>query len=315
MPIDLQRIMDEDRADRARQNKEHGSLFKSNRKRNVLIGAAGALAVAIFAGLAFYNPFTESLPWGSGPEQITVGTPTETYVAPQWFQEPDSTYPLALEAWQKTPYLGHDDDSLASTVRNATGSYVVTIPAQILPSTSTGYTDNAGFAFNEDGSKNMLYSLWTQENFSASAIVAVERIINPTFGGWVKDSRTNDLTAIKEKLADLFTGDYLISDAPLPVLTDSTPIPGFEMGDGLPSNGTGWTGRASDWSIEFVYDETAQNYVATARVAVVYSIWKADRTIVTTGGELVLTLVPNHNAKGQTDRVLISSATWTPESV
>lgn len=310
MNANFQKAIADQQRDDARESEAHRTLFKKNRK----IKLAGELAlicgVAAIVGLAVYNPFSESIPFGDGPEQVTAGAPTTDYVAPEWYQEADNRFPLDLATWQQAPHTSQDQKVLAETVLSAPGSYLVTLYAKVLPSASTGYVDQAGAAFRGDGSKNPRYSLWTEENFSSSLMVSVERLINPTFGDWVDESRTNDLAAIETKLADLFTGDFLLSEAALPVVTDSTPVDVFAMGGGLPANGTGWTGRVSgEWVIELIYDEAAQNYTATVKVPVVYAIWKADRTIVTTGALLELSVVPNHEAKGQTDRVLIDSAT------
>lgn len=310
MNANFQKAIADQQRDDAIEAKSQRSLFKKDRKLTVVRDLALIVGVATFLGVALYNPITQSLRWGQGPSQVTAGAPTSGYVAPQWFQETENRFPVALDAWAKNPYTALDDEELAHAVLTSTDSFAVTLPASVLPSASTGYTDIAGFAFNSDGSKNPLYSLWTQENFSASLIVAVERIINPTFGDWATESRTNNLDAIEAKLGDLFTGDFLLSDASLPVVTDSTPISSFTMGDGLPSNGTGWIGVvAGAWSIQFDYDPTAQNYVATVEVPVVYSIWRHDRTIITADARLHMTIVPNHDAKGQTDRVLIDTAT------
>ncbi len=307
MDFDLRRLIEDEREDRKRQNKEHAAIFKKNRRRIISYCIAGGTTLALLVSLAVYDPFTQSLRWGSGPTQVTTGdTPTANHSRPEWFQEQDNKYPVSLETWQKNVYDSINSKALANTVLAAFNGQTIVVAAQVLPSTSTGYTDDSSKAYSADGSKNMLYSLWTQENFSASAIVAVERLINPVFGGWSTESRTNDLASIKSKLADLFTGDFA-----LPVLTDSTPVTGFTLGDGLPSNGAGWVGTITGWTVEFTYDHATLNYTANVHVSVAYAIWKNDKSTATTTGDLALQLVPNLDAKTQTDRVLISSATLT----
>lgn len=313
MSFDLQRLAEEQRRENEKQNKAHTAIFKKTRGRVISFYVAGGTAIALLVGLAAYDPFTQSVRWGQAPNQVAAGgAPMATYTAPEWFQEHENKYPVALNAWQQTAYDPTKDNfTLANTILTAFTGQTIVIAAQVLPSTTTGYTDDGAKAYNPDGSKNLLYSLWTQENFSASVIVATERLINPVFGGWSAESRTNDLTSIRNKVADVFTGDWLISETPLPVLTDSSPVPGFTMGDGLTSNGSGWVGTVTGWTVDFNYDQATLNYSATVRVFIDYAIWKNDRTTATTTGELVLQLIPNLDAKTQTDRVLIDSATLT----
>jgi len=314
MNIDLKKAIADQQRDDAIEAKSSRSLFKKDRKFTILGEVALVVGVAAVVGVGLYNPFTQAIGAGDGPDQVAAGAPSSGYTAPEWFQETENRFPVTLNTWAKAPYTSLEDKALANAVLSTPGSYAVTIPASLLPSASTGYTDDAGWAFKADGSKNPFYSLWTQENFSASLFVAVNRIINPTFGDWQTESRTNDMAAIETKLADLFTGDFLLSDAPLPVVTDASTLGGYDfaMGDGLPSNGTGWTGIVSGaWSIQFDYDQATQNYVATVEVPVVYSIWRADRTKAVADARLLMTIVPNHDAKGQTDRVLIDTVTLT----
>src|SRR5690606_14315949 len=162
MNANFEKAIADQQRDDAIESKSQRSLFKKDRKLAVVRDLALVVGVATFLGVALYNPITQALGWGKGTSQVTAGAPTSGYVAPQWFQETENRFPVALNTWAKTPYTSLDDEALASVVLNTTGSQAVTLPASVLPSASTGYTDIAGFAFNSDGSKNPLYSLWTQ---------------------------------------------------------------------------------------------------------------------------------------------------------
>lgn len=311
MNIDLNDLIEQEAKERQQQNEAHATLFKSNRKRFITFGTVGTATLAIIVGLAFYNPFTGALPWGDKPEQTPIGATADTNTGAekrQWFQQEGSRHPIELEKWQTTSHDEHQQATLANKILEAQQSQTIRSEAQVLPSVSSGFTDDASQAFGDNGSRNLLYSLWTQENFTTSTISAIERIINPTFGGWENESRNGDLEAIKAKLSDLFTGDYLEGENALPVITDFTPIEGFTMGDGLPAEGTGWTGVIQNTAVSFAYDQASQNYTATVRASVLYTIWKADKTTVETTGELTLQLVANQEARTQFDRVLISEA-------
>lgn len=313
---EFEKLMAEEKADKARQDqalkKQRGN---GSRNRKVLLGVgAGAIAL-IVAGLVIYDPTSGALRFGEkDTKQVAAGNQTEISsngnVAGQpqnWWEEPANKYPVKLQPWQQQTFDSKKSDAIYKQVDEAyIGSQLESASNQ-LPSESTGFTSDPKQE-TVDGQLNPLFSYWTQENFEAETGSMLERLINPTFGGWDSDSNAGRMTdGSYKKLRDLFSKTWQESHqnaSDLPVF-----LGGGKSVDYLPNGGSRWVGQVKDMTTDFQYDESIRNYRVTLVADISYTTWTQSKEKVTQNAEITLNLVPNQNeyANGSANRVVIDS--------
>lgn len=324
--FDLAKLIEDEKQQKSEENSFLGKREKKVKKnRLALIVPAGAVAVALIVGLAVYDPFAQNF---RGTGETPVGTSEVEQGEPvsyEWWETGDEVFPKEVAEWSTreapvAPVIGSGDDRFTesdalSAVRAEAGRTLigtnVDFAATVLPTREAGFTDDVTKATLEDGSPNFAFSFWTREGFLEEFAVMLNRLTNPRFGGWQVASEGAATDATKATLADLFTSEWLTSNAAeaLPILTTAkAPV----EANYLPTGGTRWVGSvdAGSENVVLTYDDARGGYVVDFTAQVTYSAWQEDKSVATAKGTLILKLVPNYagaNAESA-NRVLISEA-------
>lgn len=291
---------------------------KEKRKKVALYTSIGAVAFALIAGVTIYDPFTNSLRFGDGQNTV-VAAPPEESVAPappveskQWYQESENLYPISLDEWQKKPFDSQDKGQVLGIVGEREASTSLGSSSNVLPQESTGYTPDINQQELEDGTINPMFSYWTAENFTQEVGTMLERLVNPTFGGW-ETAQYSSSDFQTETLQDLFTDKWLGSEGlnpqSYPVYVDWSDN-SYGLSDQLLLGGTRWAGDVQTVTTNFVFNPETSQYDVNLVANVKYTAWNKDQSKIEKNGVLTLNLVANpEQSKGASEnRVLIDSA-------
>jgi len=317
---EFEKLMAEEKADKARQDQALKRQRGDNsRNRKVLLGVGAGVTALIVAGLVIYDPTSGALRFGEKEtHQVAAGkgegtdTQKNGNVAGQpqnWWEEPANKYPVELQPWQQQTFNPKNATEVYASVDAAYTGTMLESASNQLPSQSTGFTNDPKQE-TVDGRLNPLFSYWTQEDFEAETGTMLERLINPTFGGWQADSNAGRMTdGSYKKLSDLFSKTWQEAHP------NASDIPVFlgagKSVDYLPSGGSRWIGQVKDMTTDFQYDESIRNYRVTLVADISYTTWTQSKQKTTQTVELTLNLVPNQNeyANGSANRVVIDSGT------
>ncbi|PVE58792.1 hypothetical protein DC432_15660 [Microbacterium testaceum] len=311
---------DRDNADDARERE----VQKRNRRKNRLFwgGIVTVLVIAAGAGtfgVANLIPAPEErfetaeevaereANAGDGKEGVTVAGARQ-----EFFDKPETAYPLRLEEWQLAPV----DAAPSSETFEAIGAKYVgstlRTAAMTLPSEASGYTSDLAQNVLEDGTLNPLFSYWTQESFIREVGFIFEKLLNPRFGGW-EIAQYDPEAFSAEGLRDVFAPAWWEANGgnpqAFPLYIDWSGD-AYGMGDTLLANGTRWIGEATDLQAGFTYNEETLQYSAQVVAQLRFTAWTQDQKQVTKDGTLTLVLVPTpEDASANTPlRVLVESA-------
>lgn len=320
----------EDRADAAREDALLASgkeEEKERKKKFILGGAVGVAAVAaLVVGLIFMNPFGGDQNVGDTPDGVVTQVegeelgPGETkdttrvVGADEFWREEGRAYPVSLKDWQLMAW--NDPRNDASQVENYTyGIPGMSTGLQNLPSRKTGFTDDTSKALLEDGTLNPLYSYWVEEGYNAKVGNALQRFVNPVFGGWQGyqypgvQAYANEPNTLRAAFADIFDpayveavgGEHVRHWLPLYADWDGND---YGMKGTLLEDGTRWMGVIDGVSQAFTYDEGKQAYTVDVTAQVTYHSWTLDQVKVTKKGVVTMSV-----KQGPEDnRYLISNA-------
>lgn len=356
----IEDIIREDREDAEAEDEILYNEEKKRKRKIALFSAIGGLAVAsILVGGFFYDPFdyrqndnNGSTVSDNGGDNTGTDNPNidpalqdeDSDISPvldpeDFYLEEGNEFPTDKQEWQKGTYsddLGNsaknagqlnsiEDEATRETVGQVlekSGENGLLSASGTLPYEAAGYTSNDAQALLDDGTINSEYSYWTAEVFSAEATVAVERLLNPTFGEWgliQYPAYPGNEAYDPNMLGDLFTNRYLDANVDseyseyIPVYADWN---GDNYGgnDDLLESGPRWYGEVVSSQTEFVYNEENNSYTATMTADVKFTAWAKDQSKLEKNGTLVIKFVPNTNNEGDANhKVLIDDASLKVE--
>jgi hypothetical protein len=332
--LSLDEIIAADENDAAAEDKViNGERRKKKVKKAILIGGTSALAVAVTAGFLFLSPFSGGLNFNNS-DSNTVATasadPSATDPAPNptiseppadttedFAKDPSKMYPIPLKDWQTKLYKSQDGDTLKKDIVASLSGSEINSSSNVLPSESSGFTADDSKQSLDDGSLNTFYSYWTAEQFQSEVGGYLERLLNPTFGGWemyqhngIGSSGYFDTTLI----SDMFTDKWVTDNANkttseyVPVFADWG-ANNYGLSDTLLSMGSRWIGTVSSSDTIFTYDQEKLQYSADITAQIKFTAWTKDQTKLEKNGTLTLHLVANADHLNSTNhKVLIDSA-------
>lgn len=303
---------------------------KSKARRIALFGGTGALAAAVTAGFLFFTPFGGDLNFNKDAHTAPISTSEPTASENKSLKEIQSTedtsedfakdskkYPVPLKEWQIKSYKDQDADSLKKDILTSLSGSEINSSGNVLPSEGSGFTSDDSKETLEDGSLNTRYSYWTAELFQSEVGGYLERLLNPTFGGWemyqyngVGSSGYFDTSII----SDMFTDKWLTENANkktseyVPVFADWN-ANDYGLGDKLLTGGSRWIGTITSSDTVFTYDAEKLQYSVDLTAQVKFTAWTKDQTKLEKNGTLTLHLVANaDNLNASKHKVLIDSA-------
>lgn len=304
---------------------------KKSRKKQIAVLSAGALALVLVAGagvaLSGANPL--------GGKQATSEQRTQDIGADEsssgdfdgidefWASE-DKYFPVEKAGWQKSPIeesnaLEKKRGEILETVLNDSSDLYNA--SMTLPSEAAGFTADSSQEFLSDDSPNPQYSFWTAEVFQAEAQSAIERLLNPVYGGWEKyqypefEAGSKFDTSI---FSDIFAPSFFEANADkqpseyMPVYADWKSNDYGEkrlLGNGGPR----WFGQVKQSTTKFSYDEKTSSYTAEFTGDVVFTAWTESEEKIEKKGQLKLRFVPNVKGEddGASNKVVIDQAQLT----
>jgi hypothetical protein len=329
--LSLDEIIAADANDDATEDK---IINKARRKekatKTTLITVGGLLAAGVTAGFLFFTPFGGDLNFNknantspitvpgsvpNGNSQKIVQPPEDT--TEDFAKDPSKKYPIKLKDWQTKLHKEQDGDSLKKDILTSLSGSELNSSGNVLPSETSGFTADSSKETLEDGSLNVRYSYWTAEVFQSEVGGYLERLLNPTFGGWemyqhngIGSSGYFDTTLI----SDMFTDRWLSENADkktaeyVPVFADWG-ANDYGLKDTLLTTGSRWIGTVTSSNTAFTYDSEKLQYSVDLTAQVKFVAWTKDQTKLEKKGTLTLHLVANADKlNGSDHKVLIDSA-------
>jgi hypothetical protein len=330
--LSLDEIIAADANDDAAEDKLINSARrKSKAKKVTLIAGTSALAAAVTAGFLFFTPFGGDLnfnkeantaPIAASPSPSTdnadekiVEPPADT--SEDFAKDSAKMYPVPLKEWQTKLYTGQDGNSLKNDILSSLSGSEINSSSKVLPSESSGFTSDDSKETLEDGSLNTRYSYWTSEQFQSEVGGYMERLLNPTFGGWemyqhngVGSSGYFDTTLISDMFTDRWSSENADKKTSeyVPVFADWN-ANNYGLSDTLLTMGTRWIGTVQTSDTVFTYDQEKLQYSADLTAQVKFTAWTKDQTKLEKNGTLTLHLVANADKLNSSNhKVLIDSA-------
>lgn len=306
-------------------------LQAARRKRLILAGGGGVTVLAAVVGLAVvFNPLGVGEPQEGGPAPVyqqsaPTADPYQKNPLKQDgslnhpFYETDAgvVEPVKLEPWQEVlhPLQGDDRQNVVDTyAAGQLGQF-----SRNFPSESTGFTSDPRKARLAGGALNPAYTTLTAEDFRYSLGVALERFVNPVYGGWQGGQypKTNESYSpiSTASFSNLFTSSWVKANASkkpqevLPLLADWQGND-YGMSGTLLQTGPRWMGKVTGTTVELTKDANSQitggKVVATVR----YTAWTESQSKVTKDGVITLDFVTNTTDLRRA-KALLSQATLT----
>lgn len=328
---------------------------KKKNRRNIVIGVASAAVIAAaFSGVVVLNPFGGNQEQGNKTKTDTTSkssdnggdnqTPQQTDANSQeaFYQEKGKYYPVSYQDWQIVPFENQSgvnyadtknsdantqatsamSDEVKKNVLNYYSSSEITTASNVLPSEGGGYTADNSKEFDESGGMNPYYSFWTAEVFQSETGTDIQRLINPTFGGWdlyqYSAYPANKYFNI-DLVSDMFSNRWVNDNANKP-MSEYVPVYAdwngndYGMGDKLLDSGPRWYGEVTSSETTFAYDDATQQYTANMTLNIKYTAWAKDQSKLEKNGVMTLKLIPNVNGAGNSShKVLIDEASLKVE--
>ena len=238
-----------------------------------------------------------------------------------WKEKGEET-PVKTKEWTKSEYseeaFTKDKGIILTTAMDS--STPGGTDATLLPSESAGFTSDVSKEYLNDGTINPDFSYWTAEVYQAEVTSHVERLLNPTYGGWSKfqyPAYPGNSSFELNTVSDMFTTRYLNENSENP-FSDYIPVYADWNGDNyggenqLLESGPRWYGTLDTVSSDFTYDDATQQYTVKYAADVTFTAWTTDESKLEKKGKLELTFVANVNgANASSNRVLIDNAKLT----
>lgn len=329
--LSLDEIIAADANDEAAEDKIINKKRRNEKAKKVsIITGGGILAVAVTAGFLFFSPFGGDLNFNkdattapvTAPDSSSNKTDLKIVEPPQdttedFAKDPSKMYPIPLKDWQTKSYKDQGGDTLKKDVLTTLSGSELNSSGNVLPSEASGFTSDSSKEILEDGSLNVRYSYWTAEVFQSETGGYLERLLNPTFGGWemyqhngVGSSGFFDTTLI----SDMFTDKWLTENADKPT-SEYVPVfadwghNNYGLSDTLLTSGTRWIGTVTSSNTIFTYDSDKSQYSVDLTAKVKFVAWTKDQSKLEKNGTLTLHLVANADHLNASDhKVLIDSA-------
>lgn len=303
---------------------------KEKAKKATIITGGSILAVAVTAGFLFFTPFGGDLNFNKSATTAPVSTPDSSsgdtakkIVEPpqdtteDFAKDPSKMYPIPLKDWQTKSHKDQSGDSLKKDILTSISGTELNSTSNILPSEASGFTADSSKETMEDGSLNVRYSYWTAEVFQSEVGGYLERLLNPTFGGWemyqhngVGSSGYFDTALI----SDMFTDKWVTDNADKPT-SEYVPVfadwghNNYGLSDQLLLTGSRWIGTVTSSETAFAYDSDKNQYAVDLTAKVKFVAWTKDQSKLEKNGTLTLHLVANADHLNASDhKVLIDSA-------
>lgn len=328
-------IAEEERSDAEQDKIINREKNKQRNKKIVIFSSAFLLLTGITVGTVVFNPFNNDQKVGNNEQNmVQVESEKETKAGkgedenaqannkdeeklPFYVKDDKIVLPIDQKPWQEKPYGAGNKDEMNQEILKQVSDTSIGTSANTLPSESAGYTSNTELETLPDGSINPDFSYWTLETYSAEVGSYIERLINPTFGGWSSAqyaSSPANKSLNYDELADMFTSDWLIANADkpyseyMPVFADWN---GNNYGmDNLLETGPRWYGEVVDSTSEFVFDDEKEQYTVDLTANIKFTAWGKDESKLEKTGTLTLKLVSNADGlnDNSSNRVLIDGA-------
>lgn len=239
-----------------------------------------------------------------------------------FWKEKGKETPVKTKEWTKSEYseeaFTKDKGIILTTAMDS--STPGGLDATLLPSEAAGFTSDVSKEYLDDGTINPDFSYWTAEVYQAEVTSHVERLLNPTYGGWSKfqyPAYPGNSSFELNTVSDMFTTRYLNENSENP-FSDYIPVYADWNGDNyggenqLLESGPRWYGTLDTVSSDFTYDDATQQYTVKYAADVTFTAWTTDESKLEKKGKLELTFVANVNgANASGNRVLIDNAKLT----
>lgn len=334
----IDEIIAEDQKEKEADKKNRKKEKNSSRLKIIgLSMSAVALIGLLGVGIATWNPLSNNNEKNGNDDKNMVSisaTPNDDSSSSNknkdgsiddedqdFYMEDGKYYPTKVPEWSKKEYndSGRNLSDYKNDVINSFNTLEFYNAANTLPSESSGYTSDKSKQTLDDGSLNPYYSFWTSEVFDSEVGSYLERLLNPTFGGWqlyqypaYPGNKDFDLSLV----SDMFTSKWM-NDNANKQMSDYVPVYADWNGDNYGGNnnlldsGPRWYGEVESTETKFTYDDSTQNYNVHMVAHVKFTAWSKDQSKLEKNGTLTLDLVPNANNENTStkNRVLISNAT------
>lgn len=300
---------------------------QKNRKISILVILAVLIVIGIISSLAFFTPFLgyvfnkDNIKVNTiQSEEIDIKMSGEIELENKFWEEPGKEQPEDSNEWQNTFWKDQELQNLLKEIKTITLNTEIGNISNTLPSEESGYTSNIDEAILENNNPNPYFSYWTYENFNSEVSLYLERLLNPTFGGWglFQYSRYNAGEEFDTKIiSDMFTENWLEKNKNSKVSEYAPVLADWESNDynlnsELLGSGPRWFGKIESSETEFNYNKEKQQYTVNIVVNVKFTAWNKEQGKLNKDGILTLKLISNPDQKDY-PRVLIDEASLKVE--
>lgn len=326
----IEDLIREDQEDALKEDAILDNEQKQGRTKKIVLSTVGALAVCgVVVSAFFFNPFDnnnqvvgsgeidKSNTSDNGGDNTDNDNDDTVEMDEDFFLDEGQYFPTEVKEWAQDSYAPEIESDISESVAETALGEEWAEAANLLPSEAAGYTSDDSKMMLEDGSINTSYSYWTAEVFQRESTIAIERLLNPTFGAWA----VYQYPAYKANeeynpsiLSDLFTLDWEKRNEDkafseyVPIYADWN-ADNYGGQEGLLESGPRWYGEVVDSATEFVYDNESHQYTATVTANVKFTAWTKDQSTLEKNGVLTIKFVANSDSeKGELHKVLIDDA-------
>lgn len=273
---------------------------KEEKRRKVKFAVAGAsLAVVTVATTLFFvfdgdDAISAKLGNDDTPISAKVGGGNNTVQGGDVdsrsdLDKSDTGIAADVPSWSTTPLEGRNIGDIRNNVWDTYRQTGLTNAAIELPSESAGY--------HMGGEMDDMQAVLTREEFIAASGEYIERLINPTFGGWTQAQYPSGEAFSKfpvDKFYDMFSARYLDQhrgQAPGEYFPAYADWNGDNYGMSNLSPVSRWHGVVKNIDAD-VSDFNTTSESMTISADVVFSSWDNDGGKIEKNGKLTLSLVP-----------------------
>lgn len=308
--LSIEELITADAKDREKEDKALRQAQKPERIKRAAIFVGGGLTIAaLVTSLILWNPLGGNQNVGDGEQDMTDATvaapsvppPSDALTPEDFYRQEGLFFPTSMEDWQTKSYEEQDKSEIKSKIIATMNSTEIGLAGNSLPSEESGYTADSDKQTLEDGSLNPQYSYWTAESFNAQVGVYLERLLNPTFGGWALNQYSGHPGNTEfniNSISDMFTARWITENATKP-FSEYVPVYAdwagndYNLGDKLLTSGPRWYGKITSSNTEFTYDQSTQQYTVNLTAQVQFTAWAKDQSKLEKTGTLTLKLVSN----------------------
>jgi hypothetical protein len=314
----VEEIIAEEAQDQKDESRKSIKRVRNDRSKYalILIPLVAIVLGIIFLPSALSSKHHSSQQVGTGAIGGNTGSGSNT----PWYKIKGAQFnPVASAGYMGTAassdFAKLSQAQLAFANQALTGTKLYTQTVAFLPSRATGFTDNLKKQYIDDGRvPNARFALWTQQLFLTQSTDIVERLLNPTYGGWTQDQQA---TFHANEFSLKPFGEYLTHSYYSKVSRDKTSFPIFAnwkknyRGVVLPpTSGPHWFGKVLSANAKYSTDTRSATYMSDATYRVIFSAFDKNQNTVTRHGILKIDWVSNHRStkSATAPRVLINSA-------